>query len=654
MVNRELELNDGRSLNILRRCSSSKKTSTVRFELAIRGVSLERHLIPKPDWLSSMPAANGQRHEPLRRAGTLQSNQNSNHSTAHPLLFATSSVNSSLLSAGSRIEPLDSSYSDSCYSSEHEVLSREPSDSTQLIDQTTIDLATHCAISGAEELSDSSLREFAAKLGYSDEHLQIALDKLGPNAEQDGVLCELIKLGKKSKNKTNNKRGNTTKITPTVTLSSTSTTTLTERKLRPIVIDGSNIAMTHGRKTTFSCSGIRECVNFFLRRGHTEIFVFVPKFYQETPRPDTPITDQHLLFELENEGILIWTPSRRINGRRMVCHDDRYVLSTAFDKEAVIVSNDEFRDSIRDHPEYKTMIAQRLLMYSFVDGKFVPPEDPLGRHGPKLDRFLEIRPHFGLQICPYARKCTYGNKCKYLHPERNGQHLSVTERLMHQNSHKQTLSARASIGDVPQLRHVLNNVNQNMNYADIHGKITRTHSATAALNNAIQHSNHQYLPPQQPDLLLSIPMTFNSSVSPQHPQLNRHTSAPLNVCNNVMDTSIHHPMTLLSEWPTIGEHRTHSTSTLNQTIPDVNHWNNEVFAPHKSVWSDCSTQPQENFMQSSNPMMSVMEQRERMKHNLCQIFPVSSVVAVLNAHPNETNAQRLCQRILAYQSGFEN
>ncbi|KAI6178266.1 C3H1-type domain-containing protein [Aphelenchoides besseyi] len=237
-----------------------------------------------------MPASNRQRHEPLRRAGTLQSNQNSNHSTAHPLLFATSSVNSSLLSAGSRIEPLDSSYSDSCYSSEHEVLSREPSDSTQLIDQTTIDLATHCEISGTEELSDSSLREFAAKLGYSEEHLQIALDKLGPNAEQDGVLCELIKLGKKSKNKTNNKCGNSTKITPTVTLSSTSTTTLTERKLRPIVIDGSNIAMT-------------------------------------------------------------------------------YVLSTAFDKEAVIVSNDEFRDSIRDHPEYKTMIAQRLLMYSFVDGK---------------------------------------------------------------------------------------------------------------------------------------------------------------------------------------------------------------------------------------------------------------------------------------------
>lgn len=35
-----------------------------------------------------------------------------------------------------------------------------------------------------------------------------------------------------------------------------------------------------------------------------------------------------------------------------------------------------------------------------------------------------------LQICPYLQKCTYGNKCKFFHPERGSlPHKSVTEKL---------------------------------------------------------------------------------------------------------------------------------------------------------------------------------------------------------------------------------
>lgn len=78
-------------------------------------------------------------------------------------------------------------------------------------------------------------------------------------------------------------------------------------------------------------------------------------------------------------------------------------------------------------------------MYSFVDGKFMPPQDPLGKRGPKLDRFLQVGYPFTMQPCPYAKKCTYGIKCKYFHPERlNGMHISTTERLLNK---KQSLSA---------------------------------------------------------------------------------------------------------------------------------------------------------------------------------------------------------------------
>lgn len=73
----------------------------------------------------------------------------------------------------------------------------------------------------------------------------------------------------------------------------------------------------------------------------------------------------------------------------------------------------------------------------------MPPEDPLGKRGPKLDKFLQTGPPFTMQPCPYALKCTYGNKCKYYHPERlNGVHVSTTDRLLNKSeSKKQSLSA---------------------------------------------------------------------------------------------------------------------------------------------------------------------------------------------------------------------
>ncbi|KAK6029203.1 hypothetical protein OSTOST_04692 [Ostertagia ostertagi] len=153
-------------------------------------------------------------------------------------------------------------------------------------------------------------------------------------------------------------------VQPDLVVATTTTSTL-----RPIVIDGSNIAMTHGRKEMFSCAGIRDCVRFFTDRGHDDVLVFIPQFRRETARADCPITDQHILDELDAERRIVWTPSRRINGRRIVCHDDLYILKTAEEKDAVVVSNDAYRDLLREHPQYRRIVEQRLLMYSFVDGK---------------------------------------------------------------------------------------------------------------------------------------------------------------------------------------------------------------------------------------------------------------------------------------------
>lgn len=45
-----------------------------------------------------------------------------------------------------------------------------------------------------------------------------------------------------------------------------------------------------GNKDVFACKGIEIVVNWFIERGHREIFVFVPNWRKESAKPDTPIT----------------------------------------------------------------------------------------------------------------------------------------------------------------------------------------------------------------------------------------------------------------------------------------------------------------------------------------------------------------------------
>ncbi|KAG7484184.1 hypothetical protein MATL_G00046590 [Megalops atlanticus] len=285
--------------------------------------------------------------------------------------------------------------------------------------------------------------DFALKLGYSGEQIETVLNKLGANSLINDILAELVRLGNKGE-------------VEAQASGCTSTTTLVPRgpcpkemaspevsledeavdnfdNLRPIVIDGSNVAMSHGNKEVFSCRGIQLAVDWFLEKGHKDITVFVPAWRKEQSRPDAPITDQEILRKLEKEKILVFTPSRRVQGRRVVCYDDRFIVKLACDSDGIIVSNDNYRDLQNEKPEWKRFIEERLLMYSFVNDKFMPPDDPLGRHGPSLENFLRKRPvvpEHKKQPCPYGKKCTYGHKCKYYHPERANQpQRSVADEL---------------------------------------------------------------------------------------------------------------------------------------------------------------------------------------------------------------------------------
>ncbi|XP_075429668.1 putative ribonuclease ZC3H12B isoform X3 [Ascaphus truei] len=285
--------------------------------------------------------------------------------------------------------------------------------------------------------------DFALKLGYSGEQIQAVLNKLGADSLINDILAELVRLGNKGESEAQSSvggsggnlvpRGPCTKEIASPELSLEDEVVDNTDNLRPIVIDGSNVAMSHGNKEVFSCRGIQLAVEWFLEKGHKDITVFVPAWRKEQSRPDAPITDQEVLRKLEKEKILVFTPSRRVQGRRVVCYDDRFIVKLAFDSEGIIVSNDNYRDLQNEKPEWKKFIEERLLMYSFVNDKFMPPDDPLGRHGPSLENFLRkkpVVPEHKKQPCPYGKKCTYGHKCKYYHPERANQPLrSVADEL---------------------------------------------------------------------------------------------------------------------------------------------------------------------------------------------------------------------------------
>ena len=339
-----------------------------------------------------------------------------------------------------------------------------------------------CDITQDEDYNSKLM--FALKLGFNEELLKRALIKLGRNAGQDKILNELIRLQKskasadgKSLEQASSSRAldeNSRKSTDTSICASGKSvrnelgpddngvrgaiqSTSDDDGLLPIVIDGSNVAMSHGNKDRFSCKGIAIAVEFFLKRGHKNISVFVPKWRKESSKPESPITDQHILLELEKNGYLFFTPSRQARGKRIVCHDDRYILNLAADNGGVVVSNDNYRELIMDKPEYRKVIEERILMYSFVNDRFMPPDDPLGRSGPTLDTFLRQKPsvhgvilsgtagsgtlakHATVAItpCPYGKKCTYGNKCKFYHAERGNQpQKSVTDKLKEHSTQK--------------------------------------------------------------------------------------------------------------------------------------------------------------------------------------------------------------------------
>ena len=89
--------------------------------------------------------------------------------------------------------------------------------------------------------------------------------------------------------------------------------------MRPIVIDGPNVAWAHGNDQYFSATGIEIVVNWFVERGHESVVAFIPKHnYDQANQQNRIVLDR-----LKESGNLVPTPSRMVGERRITSYDDR-------------------------------------------------------------------------------------------------------------------------------------------------------------------------------------------------------------------------------------------------------------------------------------------------------------------------------------------
>uniref|UniRef100_A0A8C4NLK5 NEDD4-binding protein 1 n=1 Tax=Eptatretus burgeri TaxID=7764 RepID=A0A8C4NLK5_EPTBU len=167
--------------------------------------------------------------------------------------------------------------------------------------------------------------------------------------------------------------------------------------LRHVIIDGSDVALAHGRRL-FSCRGVAICVQYFWQRGHRNLMVFVPQ--HEAHQPNMP--ERRLLRQLEDLGLLSFIPSRVINGVRIFSHENRFLLHLAEKTEGVIVTNANLNALSSVSPIWRRIIGERILTYTFAGDEFLLADDPLGPQGPHVDELLKDS-YTGLVSSPQIR-----------------------------------------------------------------------------------------------------------------------------------------------------------------------------------------------------------------------------------------------------------
>lgn len=99
-------------------------------------------------------------------------------------------------------------------------------------------------------------------------------------------------------------------------------------------------------------------------------------------------SDCKLLERLHRQGKITLTPCKNLPGKCTTSYDDRFIFEIAAQFDAVIISNDNYRDIILEDSNWRKIVETRVVGYTFFNDLLILPKDPYGRYGPKLEDIL--------------------------------------------------------------------------------------------------------------------------------------------------------------------------------------------------------------------------------------------------------------------------
>jgi len=295
----------------------------------------------------------------------------------------------------------------------------------------------------------------------------------------------------------------------------------------------------------------------------------------------------------------------------------------------------------------------------------MPPEDPLGRNGPKLDQFLSKAPVPSARPCPYGRKCTYGQKCKYYHVT---QQKSVSETLRKQaamktqsvpitktspgsfsGSHQLQPISRTKSAIVPMESGIRNDIFPHSIVGAIGG--SSSGNAAGSIGSSTSLGGGGSGGGANPHRKLQRQLSINPVGDPRISQTWRNEGSTTNVSldsslTSARSTTYLHPFPgnpILSEvWSPPAASASSSTST-----------SQALRSPQKQQAGDSMGIP--NFGDLGSPNNSSVGQiqqqqqqsnRTRMYYHLAAIFPEDQVRHVMSLYPDETDPSFICRVIV--------
>ena len=126
-----------------------------------------------------------------------------------------------------------------------------------------------------------------------------------------------------------------------------------------IVLDGSNISKTFGNGEDFVIEALTIVYDWFSARGH-DVVIIVPQSRKSRLMGAQRWADVEKLNNFEKANILYYSPSKKTDERSWDCYDDRYIIEFAARKKAIVVSNDNYRDVLKENnPDFNEQIRER-------------------------------------------------------------------------------------------------------------------------------------------------------------------------------------------------------------------------------------------------------------------------------------------------------